>query len=163
MQIEVLGVEVNKVPGKTWKAIEVSYKNDKGEIKGKKVMSFSIKEGLDLLTGATEGTKLDIEVIKEGEYWNWKKVNAGGTSKSNGKASSGYSVPSRDFETKTERAARQVLIVRQSCLSTAVALYGIGKVVPNADDVIELARRFEGFVFSQADAPQGAEASDDVQ
>jgi hypothetical protein len=161
MRINVVSVESNKVPGKAWKQLDVSYKNENGELKGRKIMSFSVKNGLDILTSAKEGDLLDVEVVQKDGYWNWVGVApASGPSKSNGK-SSGYSVPSRDFETKTERAARQVLIVRQSCLSTATAVYAIGKTVPTHKEIIELASKFEEFVFASADAPHGAEAASD--
>jgi hypothetical protein len=151
MRINVIDVKVNKVPGKAWNQVEVSYKNDNGELKGKKLMSFSVKDGLDLLTKAKEGDLLDVGVVQENGYWNWKTV-----SPANGAApaKTGYSVPARDFETKTERAARQVLIVRQSCLSTAVALYGMGKVVPAVGDVIEVAKQLEAFVFSPTETSE---------
>lgn len=161
MQITVDSVQVNKVPGKAWQQIEVSYKNDKGELKGKKVMSFSVKEGLEVLKAAQSGDVLQVrnEQDKNG-YWNWVSVSKGGAAApASGK---GYSVPSRDFETKDERAARQVLIVRQSCLSTATALLTCGaKTAPKVSDVIAVAEELEMFVFGKAEAaPQGADEAE---
>ena len=167
IQISLINAASNQVPGKKYKQIEVAYKNDKGEIKGKKFADFGVKSGLDTLLDAKPGDVLNVEIIKEGEYWNWKEI-----SKSDGSApvqsssspatkSGGYSVPSRDFESKTERAARQVLIVRQSCLSTAVAMLQTGKVsVVDPEVVISVAKILEEYVFqTESDiAPQGAES-----
>ena len=50
-------------------------------------------------------------------------------------------------ETKEERAARQVYIIRQSSLSTAVELLGQGKSV---DEVIKVAKQFETYVFDKS-------------
>lgn len=162
MRITIISVQNNKVPGKKYTALEVAYKNDRGEIKGRKVLSFSVKKGLDLLKDAREGDMLDIELVKDGEYWNWVGVaKADGSQPATTASTVGktYSSGGSDRESKEERAARQVLIVRQSCLSTAVALYAIGKVVPAVQDVIDVAKYLEQFVFGNlADAPQGAEA-----
>lgn len=164
MQIEVISVEVSKVPGKKYNQIDVAYRNDKGEVKGRKVMSFGIKEGLPVLTGAKQGDKLNVALEQKDGYWNWVGVTkADGSQPTMGASTIAktYSSGGYDRESKEERAARQVLIVRQSCLSTAVALYGMGKVVPQVSDVIEVAKQLEAYVFSKdnADAPQGAEAT----
>lgn len=169
MRINLISVESNKVPGKTWKQVDIAYKNDKGELKGKKVPSFSLKRGLDTLLSAKEGDPLDITVVKDGEYWNWTEVSAAASddapAKANGKSHSGFSTPSRDFETRLERAARQVLIVRQSCLSTAVNMFSVGKSVPDVKDIISIAKQLEGYVFesSSDEAPEGAESDHLIQ
>ncbi len=56
-----------------------------------------------------------------------------------------------NYETKEERARRQVLIVRQSCLSTAVAFAASRQpkgVTCEAEDILVIARKFEEFVFA---------------
>lgn len=165
IQINLISATSAQVPGKKYKQIEVAYKNDKGEIKGKKFADFGVKSGLDVLLGAKAGDTLNVEILKEGEYWNWKEISKGdGSAPASPLApkAGGYSsVPSRDFESKTERAARQVLIVRQSCLSTAVAALATGKASVDIDAVLSVARIFEDFVFEERnkdEAPKAAES-----
>lgn len=170
MQIKVVSVEVNKVPGKKYNMIEVAYKNDKGELKGRKVMSFGVKKGLDILTGAVKDDILDIELVKEGDYWNWVGIAKGveGTSTAPTSTSSNKegSYSNRNYESKEERAVRQKLIVRQSSLSNAIAILKTDKVVPDTDSVIRLAEKLEAFVFgvnAEVAAPQGAETEAEVE
>jgi hypothetical protein len=60
--------------------------------------------------------------------------------------------PRSNYETPEERAQRQVLIVRQSSLSSAVAMLTAGaKTPPKVEDVLALASRLEGFVFGIKD------------
>lgn len=156
MLANIINVESNKVPGKTWNQVDVSYKDSKGELKGKKIMSFSVKEGLPILLAAKAGDVLDVTVVQENNYWNWTKVakadgstsSAAGTVKTSG---SSYSVPSRDFETSVERAAKQVYIVRQSSISAALNLYAMGKTVPAVSDVLAVAKQFEAYVFDKGE------------
>jgi hypothetical protein len=88
-------------------------------------------------------------------YWDWVSIggdNAVSETKP-ASAASGTRVTGSNYETKEERAQRQILIVRQSSLSSAVELLGPGKSV---DDVINVAKQFEAYVFGDT------EASDDI-
>jgi hypothetical protein len=156
MLIKIISVEANAVPGKQYKKIEVAFKNDKGEVKGKNLMDFGIKSGIDILLNAKAGDALDVLTVKEGEYWNWKEVKKAGEGSFEASApTGGSSAPSkgastyqaRDFETKEERAARQVMIVRQSSISSAVSLLKTEKNVPSVDEVLRVASAFEEFVL----------------
>lgn len=55
----------------------------------------------------------------------------------------------RDFETREERAARQVLIVRQSSLTAALKYVELGDSTepPTTDDILEVAQKFTDWVF----------------
>jgi hypothetical protein len=56
--------------------------------------------------------------------------------------------PRSTYETPEERAQRQILIVRQSSLSSAVALLTTGaKTAPSAQAVVDVAKEFEAYVF----------------
>jgi len=152
MQIQMIGVTAHKIPGKKYEKLEVAYKNDKGEIKGRNVMSFGIKNGLDLLKTATPGTMLDVDLVKEGEYWNWvgvKKAGDAPAANSSGGSSSGggNKYPSRDFETKEERAAKQRLIIRQNCVGNAIAMMKTDKVGLDIKDVLAMAAKLEQFII----------------
>ena len=56
-------------------------------------------------------------------------------------------VTGSNYETKEERADRQVLIVRQSSLSNAVGTLAIAGGKATANDVISLAKLYEGYVL----------------
>lgn len=58
------------------------------------------------------------------------------------------------YETPEERAKKQVYIVRQSSLSNALTALAIGaKTPPKPDEVIELARKYEDYVFGKTSLP----------
>lgn len=153
MQIKIISVEKSAVPGKKYSKIEVAFKNDKGEVKGKNIMDFSIKSGLNYLLEAKPNDVLDVTTVKNGEYLNWEHIVPAGQASPAGSVApsatptKGYSAPTRDFESKEERAARQVMIVRQSSLSTAVSLLKTEKNVPSVNEILEVATIFEDFVM----------------
>lgn len=170
MLINVINVETNKVPGKSWNQIDVAYKDSKGELKGKKLMSFAVKEGLPILTSAKQGDVLDITVVQENNFWNWTKVakaEAGAQAAAPASTSKGsYSVPSRDFETAAERAIKQVYIVRQSSITAAINYYSnLKNQDASVSDILKLAKHFENFVFAKEEELPAFEehASDEAE
>ena len=61
----------------------------------------------------------------------------------------------RDFETREERAAKQVYIVRQSSLTAAIATMTPGsKTALNPEDVINVAKQYEQYVFTKEDVTE---------
>ena len=97
---------------------------------------------------------------KEGEFWNWKKLSKGVAEntapKQEANASAGKQPytprPNDTYETKEERAARQVMIVRQSSISSALAFCAQQKdFFKGTDDavgeVLNVAARFEAWVL----------------
>jgi hypothetical protein len=164
MRITIVNVEKSSIPGKKYHQLEVAYKDDAGALKGKKIMSFGVKNGLDVLTKAVEGDSLDITVAEEKGYWNWVGVKkASGEAPAASPTKAGYSAPSRDFETSVERAKKQVLIVRQSSISAAINTIALTSPIEEVkvDDILTIAERFENWVMEDRDAPQGAEQHDD--
>jgi hypothetical protein len=108
------------------------------------------------LATANSGDVYDIDVVKNDKGYNdWvsAKKSVGGASPtaqsaSVGSAKGAASSPKSTYETPEERAKRQVLIVRQSSLSSAIELLGVGAKSPaKVDDVIAVAKQFEGYVF----------------
>jgi hypothetical protein len=103
-----------------------------------------------------QGTEIEVEVIKnEAGFNEWKSLTVGGATAS-GNASVGTpaaagtptKVVGSNYETRDERAARQVLIVKQSSLSSAVASLTPGATEPlDVDMVMERAQMFSDWVF----------------
>lgn len=162
IQIELISVTVQTNPGKngkTYQSLDVAYINRtfKNKVEGRKIMAFgATAETFKTLSNATKGDVFDVEVVKnEAGYNDWvsaKKsdgtATATPTTRTSPSPSSGTSSPKSTYETPEERAKRQILIVRQSSLSTAVETLVVGaKAPPKKEEVVELAKYYESYVF----------------
>jgi len=136
--------------GRSYQSIEVTYKNEQGQTQSKKLMSFSNPTVFNHIRDLTKGDALNVTTEKDANgYWQWTGIggdNAVSETKQATPATGGR-VTGSNYETKEERAARQVYIIRQSSLSTAVELLGTGSKVTY---VIATAKEFEAYVFSKS-------------
>ena len=107
---------------------------------------------------------MNVTTIKNEKtgYWDWVGLEGDGivAETKQASASVGARVTGSNYETKEERAARQVYIIRQSSLSTAVELLGQGKSVA---DVIATAKQFEAYVFGSEANPTQEVNFDDLE
>jgi len=152
MQITILSVSIEKIStGKTpYEKAEVAYKDNEGQIKGKKVMSFVNPDVFEKLKNAQANEVYTISSAKDNNgYWQWTsfdKAEAGQVA-----SAQSYSAPktnSGNWPTAEERAQTQVYIIRQNALTNATSLaavHGDKKVTPEA--VIQIAKQFEAFVL----------------
>lgn len=161
IQIEIIDVSIltkpNKAGTKTYQQAEVAYKDlAKGSVGGKKIMDFAHPTVFATVIQATRGELYDVEMTKGAEYWEWiklTKVNGNSpVSKAvlTSKPTTPSPTPKSTYETPEERARRQVLIVRQSSLSTAVEYFkgrDIKGIVAVPGEVLSLAAMFETYVF----------------
>lgn len=160
MQIEILNTTLED-KGK-YKQLDVAFKND-GKTQGKKVMSFGGNaKAFLVLSDAKPGDVFDVKAEKNKDgYWDWVDV-----SKATSKAVGQPAPAARgSYETAEERAKRQVLIVRQSCLSTAVEfLKGSNpKGGFTVDDLETIATQLEDHVFgSRVSANPFEDMKDDI-
>ena len=120
----------------------------------KKIMSFVNKEVYDALKNAGSGSKWTISSEKEGEYRVWKAAvqSDGGSSSGSSRpvTAKGTPVSSRgDWETSDERARRQVYIIKQSSITSAIALLKTDKKNPTVSEVIHTAQEFVDFVLGK--------------
>ncbi len=111
----------------------------------KKLVSFA---NPDLFKAAKSWTKdqiINVKTVKNDKtgYWDWVGLEGETVAESKPTASA-TRVTGSNYETKEERAARQVYIIRQSSLATAVDLLGQGA---STDTVIETAKVFETYVL----------------
>jgi hypothetical protein len=146
--------------GRQYQSLEVTYKDDQGRVSSKKLMSFSNPDVFRTAQTWEKGDSVNIAMEKDDAgYWNWTAVLADGevapapTSQSVAASSTSDSkakptrVTGSNYETKEERALRQLMIVRQSSLSNAVATLAThGKPLSSAD-VVALAKQYERFVM----------------
>jgi hypothetical protein len=113
-------------------------------------MSFSNPTVFNHIRDLTKGDALNVTTEKDANgYWQWTGIGGDNTVTETKQAApaTGGRVTGSNYETKEERAQRQVYIIRQSSLSTAVELLGQGKSV---DEVIATAKQFENYVFSKS-------------
>ena len=170
MKISVLSVQVATVPTAkgSYQVADVAFKNLTygGKVEGKKIMSFGAgKSSFETLATAQPGDIFDVTVVKNDKGYNdWtgmSKGEAGGQeagiiAKPVGQASS---TPVRStYETPEERAKKQVYIIRQSSISSAIAALSVGSKAPvKAAEAIDYAKQLEAYVFGT-----GATGFDDV-
>jgi hypothetical protein len=136
--------------GRSYQSIEVTYKDDQGQVKNKKLMSFSNPSVFNHIKDLTKGDQINLRTEKDAAgYWQWIGIEGDKTVATETKTTpqAGGRVTGSNYETKEERAARQVLIVRQSSLSSAVELLGPGKSV---EEVLAIAKQFEDYVFAKS-------------
>lgn len=165
MIIEVLSSTVTTVPTAkgSYQVCELAFKNKtfQDKVEGKKIMSFAEKEAFTTLSTAPMGSVFTVVRVKDDKgYWKWQTVTAGANAgaaasaaapsvTSTTGASMANASPKSTYETADERAARQVMIVRQSSISNAIALLKTEKHTPTTEDVLAVAKQFEDFVFGK--------------
>lgn len=143
---EVTKVEKpNKDPSKPpYNFVNVVYKTEEGKMEARDIPAWT--EVGKVLEDAKVNDTYSIEREKNGMYWNWIGISRQDSFNEDKVQPKTFSKP--QYETAEERNARQVLIVRQSSLSTAVSVCTVAGTVVSAEDVIKVAKRFEQFVFS---------------
>lgn len=161
--IEVLSSTVTTVPTAkgSYQVCELAYKNKtfQDKVEGKKIMSFAEKEAFAILSSASMGSVFTVTRAKDEKgYWKWQTVTAGDNlgaavvTQTPGGSMANTS-PKSNYETADERAARQVMIVRQSSISNAIALLKTEKHTPTTEEVLVVAKQFENFVFGKSNDP----------
>lgn len=152
--IEIINVQATTKPTKngSYVQLDVAYKRlDNGKVEGKKIMSFANKDAYAVLSKANQGAQFTITSEKDGDYWQWVAVTplSGTTGEASPTKAPGFASPKSTYETPEERAKRQVLIVRQSSLSAAIATLKTDKKELDPQTVIELAERYNAWVFQE--------------
>lgn len=168
--IEVVNVSVATVPTAkgSYQVADVAYKNKsfQDKLEGKKVMDFSNKGVFTILSNAKFGDVFDVTRVKnEKGFWDWTALGndtssnnqsigadssmgntTGVSSTSTTNVKAGNAAPRSNYETPEERAARQVLIVRQSSLSNAMD-YAVANKIKDEAEILAMATRFHDWVF----------------
>lgn len=150
INIEIIKVEIEQ-KGK-YQVANIMYKTGDGKPDNKKIVSFDAhsKDVFKTLVAAQPGDIFDVVSEKIEGYWKWTAATSAGKNVGGAAASGGgraTTSPRSTYETPEERAARQVYIVRQSSISNAVELLKDPKKPASVDDVIDVARQFEAYVF----------------
>lgn len=151
MQITISNVDIQD-KGK-YKIAVIEYLNQEGRNEKKNVVSFGNKTLYAALSTASKGDIFDVKLNKNDKgYWEFTEAtkSEGGSSSSQGSKTSATASPRSTYETPEERAARQVYIIRQSSLSTAVNILSVGAKSLKVDDVLATAKVLEDFVFGKS-------------
>lgn len=167
ISIEVVAVDREERPNKngkgTYEMLTVTYKQNymgKVTVNAKKLISFAAdKDVYAALRNAVKEDTFTIEQEKEGDYWVWKTIARQDTPLATSVATpGGTKVPVKStYETPEERAQKQIYIVRQSSLASAINLLALTKEPATKEKVLGLAKDFENYVFGEpfniADTP----------
>lgn len=158
MEIVFQEMSIEKVPTAkgSYDKATVTYRKD-GKLEEKALMSFVSKVVIEKFKKAKKGDKFWITTEKNSNgYWQWIKAEEsdgedtppfeGGIPVAN-KAPAAKPSGNGNWETKDERQARQVCIVRQSSLSNAIEFLNHNNKNYKLDDVIDTAKSFEAYVF----------------
>lgn len=137
----------------TYQKATVVYTNNKGENKEKGVMSFSNPSVYKLVTELKSGDSIDVEFAKDDPYFNWAKVtkvDGGEAPQSKVSSTSTAKTTVSAYETRDERILRQLHIVRQSSVSSAVGALVPGAKAPiKLEDLLEYAQGIVDFVYAE--------------
>ena len=156
MQFDIKIFEVKDESRGKYNMLTVDFKNlkfDKNE--SKKIVSFTNKDVYNTLKTASAGDEFTVTAVKGEQYWEWQNVSPRGEAPP--EVSTGGNVsttskpaaqsPKSTYETPEERAKKQLYIVRQSSISSAIDLLKTEKVIPSVDEVLSTAKQFEKYVF----------------
>lgn len=151
MEIKVLEVSKPETESKgtrTWQSIVVTFEDKKGK-REKKLVSYA--DGYKDFTDLKDfPVNVNVKVVKEGDFWNWKGIESvSHASEPQTKSSAATTVQKGNWETVEERAAKQRYIVRQSSIDYALKFCELIGVKPSLDEVTNKASYFESFVFGE--------------
>lgn len=125
--------------------------NSDGKDSDKTLVSFNHKDVYDALRKASVGDSFDVTAKKGEKYWEWVAITPVASTGELPVARPGKATGS--WETSEERAQRQVWIMRQSSLSSAVAALGVGT---DSKAYTDLAEEFFQYVLN---GPEKSEPS----
>lgn len=162
MKIQILNVTITTTPTAkgSYQTADVAFKNlsFQGKVEGKKVMSFgATKDSFGVLATAQPNEIYDVNVVKNDKGYNdWVSMTKGNADSgapqqsAAGQSPAGNATPARTstYETPEERAKKQVYIIRQSSIGSAVTALACGaKSPPKVGEVLEYAKQLEAYVF----------------
>lgn len=152
---------IPKVNGGSYQGTRLMYRDDGGQLKEQNFTNQTLKYNAQIkstLSNLSAGEKFVMIKEKEGEFWNVKSIQKANEVVVGGPQISAQAKPTTSpkstYETPEERARRQVLIVRQSSISSAVEFVnGLSKTAEHTPEkVVEVARIFESFVMGTDEA-----------
>jgi hypothetical protein len=135
---------------KSWQVAEVVYTSDRGENKNKKIMSFGNPAVFAVLSKQPRGWH---NVETEGApYYNWMTIEAANDAAPSADVVKSGTVSKSTYETAEERKIKQLYIIRQSSVSSALTYWNMvndraGQSFVDVDQVLSVAQEFVDFVY----------------
>ena len=159
MKIEITNVSFEQPEGKRYRVAVVKYQRNGRETTWRLMPFGDSKSAYETIVAKPVGW-YDITTDKNaGGYTNWVKAVATEASP----VAVAHTSPKSNYETTEERASRQSLIVRQSCLSNAIALLTLkGDKKSDKEAVVDLAEYFYKYVYGGTAAVVGEALSDEA-
>lgn len=150
MTIEVIKAPVARMEGK-YQKMDFMFLRD-GKPQSRKLVAVGkTKDIFPILTNSKDGDVLDIEMEKDGDYWNWIKATPGVKAQVQAAAEGRPQQVGRTgntYETPEERARKQVYITRHGSVNTATEfLVAQGKKF-TIGEVFDIADLISSYVFS---------------
>lgn len=151
---EVTIEEVKKGNNKPYYKAIVVYTSG-GKNSTKQIMSFANPQVYAAIKDALPGSEWEVDVKKEGDFYNWVAAKPAGGEATAPRAASatsaigGRTAPST-YETADERRIKQMYIVKQSSIANAIQMLTSGNGVLGVDDiptVLQVAQEFVDFVY----------------
>lgn len=135
--------------------LTINFRDSTGKVASRNIMSFIAKEVFNAFQDAKQNEIFEVEEgTNEKGYKEFTSAKSTGSFDQGNPVSgphntaTGSPTPKSNYETSEERANRQVLIVRQSSLSTAVDyIKAVGNTKAKVSDIITIAKQLEGYVF----------------
>jgi hypothetical protein len=162
LKVKILDVNVeNVVKGKSrYSKAAVTYTYN-GEARTQSIMSFT-NPAIFKAVQEKVGQEVEITITKNAAGYNeWASLDevgsapaAAASGDSSPVSTTGTRVTGSNYETPTERATRQVYIVKQSSLSTAVALAGHNEEPTTPAQIIEVAQLFADWVLNSTQSTE---------
>ena len=131
----------------------VLYTSSRGEDKQKKVVSFANPAVFSTAKNAKAGEQYEVSFKEGDQYYNWISMVPVGDDAPTRPApvvnTSGPTISKSTYETADERKIKQLYIIKQSSISSAVELLSVnpGKEKIQVEDVLNIAQRFVDFVY----------------
>lgn len=158
MLVTLNSIVVEKAP-KGYSIANISFTRD-GKVEMRKIMSFGgSAKAFNQLVELKDFPK-DVNVVMEKNakgFWEWKSIETPTIGVSNGSSNTGATSGQRpgkvigsNYETPEERARRQVYIIRQSSISSAIEYFKAQSpkgFEGGISDVLEVAKDFENYVM----------------
>lgn len=155
MQVKILDCSVEQiVKGKSrYSKASVAYSFN-GEARTQNIMSFvnpDVFKKVQELVGQT----VEVTLTKNAAGYNeWAAIGEAGTTTQDtptappvGLAAAAVRVTGSNYETPSERAQKQVYIVKQSSITAAIGVANLNKEKATPEEIIESAQKFVNYVF----------------
>lgn len=164
--------EVKPTAKGSYTMLTVNYRDANGRVASRNILSFAAKEVFNAFQNAKSNEVFEVteDTNAKGykEFTSAKSTGsfdptANGQTGSTGSGTSASVAPKSNYETAEERANRQVLIVRQSSLSNAIALAAQDKKPQTVSEIITVASQFEDYVFGRGSAAKVAQAGNAIR